>query len=110
MADHPMAYFITFRTSGTWLPGDERGSTDRRHNGWSQPHVAADSTPENIASSRLETHPVTLNPSQRHAVAESIVDPCRHRGWYQHALNVRTQHVAPGRERARGARARPERD
>src|SRR3954465_9461649 len=28
----PLAYFITFRCYGTWLPGDERGWVDRRHN------------------------------------------------------------------------------
>ena len=30
--DTPLAYFISFRTYGTWLHGDERGSIDRFHN------------------------------------------------------------------------------
>ena len=30
--DHiPLAYFITFRSYGTWLHGDKRGSVDRLH-------------------------------------------------------------------------------
>lgn len=28
-SDQPLAYFITFRTHGTWLHGDQRGSVDR---------------------------------------------------------------------------------
>jgi hypothetical protein len=27
----PLAYLITFRCYGTWLHGEQRGSTDRRH-------------------------------------------------------------------------------
>lgn len=30
--DTPLAYLITFRTYGTWLHGDERGSVDKNHN------------------------------------------------------------------------------
>jgi len=28
----PLAVFFTFRTYGTWLHGDERGSIDRNNN------------------------------------------------------------------------------
>jgi len=37
--DIPLAYFITFRTYGTWLHGDERGSIDRYHNRYKGPKV-----------------------------------------------------------------------
>jgi hypothetical protein len=28
--EFPLAYFISFRTYGTWLHGDERGSVNRK--------------------------------------------------------------------------------
>ena len=33
----PLAYLITFRTYGTWLHGDARGSVDREHNVFGTP-------------------------------------------------------------------------
>ena len=30
--EFPLAYFISFRTYGTWLHGDERFSVDRKQN------------------------------------------------------------------------------
>ena len=35
--DEPFAFLITFRTYGTWLAGDERGSVDKYHNKYSGP-------------------------------------------------------------------------
>ena len=37
MTDGILAYFSTFRTYGTWLHGDDRGSTDRSHSDWDTP-------------------------------------------------------------------------
>jgi len=37
--DTPLAYLITFRCHGTWLPGDERGSVDRFHNRYKSPYI-----------------------------------------------------------------------
>jgi hypothetical protein len=37
--DTPLAYFISFRTYGTWLHGDERSSTDRFHNQYGSPFI-----------------------------------------------------------------------
>jgi hypothetical protein len=34
----PLAYFFTWSTYGTWLPGDERGWVEYRH-GWQLPDV-----------------------------------------------------------------------
>lgn len=33
----PLAYFISFRTYGSWLRGDERGWQDRRNNKYGTP-------------------------------------------------------------------------
>ena len=35
----PLAYFLTWPTYGTWLPGDERGWVDY-HRGWQLPDPA----------------------------------------------------------------------
>ena len=35
----PLAYLITFRSYGTWLHGDERGSVDRFHNVYGTPRL-----------------------------------------------------------------------
>ena len=36
----PLAYFLTWPTYGTWLPGDECGWVEYRH-GWQLPDPAA---------------------------------------------------------------------
>jgi hypothetical protein len=41
-SDHyriPLAYLITFRSYGTWLHGDPRGSVDRFHNVYGKPRL-----------------------------------------------------------------------
>ncbi|MBA3569994.1 MAG: hypothetical protein H0W28_11765 [Pyrinomonadaceae bacterium] len=35
----PLAYFISFRTFGTWLHRDKRGSIDRFHNRYRSPYI-----------------------------------------------------------------------
>ena len=42
--DAPLAYFISFRTFGTWLHGDRRGSVDRSTTSTAH-HVWARSAP-----------------------------------------------------------------
>ena len=37
--DLPLGYLITFRSYGTWLHGDERGSIDRFHNRYKAPYL-----------------------------------------------------------------------
>ena len=93
MSSEPLAYLITFRTYGTWLPGDDRGSVDREHRNWSEPLAAADVARRNMAYSRLAAPPVTLTKEQRHLVSGEIQRQCDHRSWLVHAINVRTEHL-----------------
>jgi REP element-mobilizing transposase RayT len=93
MSEQALAYFITFRTYGTWLHGDDRGSSDRNHRAWDEPHVAPDAERRNIAYSRLATRPVTFDREQRRVVGNEIQRQCQHRDWILHAVNVRTEHV-----------------
>jgi hypothetical protein len=44
--DHtPLAYFIMFRSYGTWLHGDSRGSVDRLHNTYGTPRLPPNPVP-----------------------------------------------------------------
>ncbi len=84
----PLAYFLTWTTYGTWLPGDERGWVDRP--GQFQlpnPHLEA------VARSLLTEEPCVLNPQQRRLVEETISKHCRIRGWHLHVVHCRTKHV-----------------
>jgi REP element-mobilizing transposase RayT len=92
--DHtPLAYFITFRSYGTWLHGDNRGSVDRMHNTYGTPHLPANSLRQNYERRLLKRPPVKLTLKRRAAIERGIRDTCRFRKWLLWALNVRTNHV-----------------
>jgi hypothetical protein len=89
----PLAYFITFRTYGTGLHGDSRGSIDDEHHGYGQPFADADPSRERYEQSLLSHPPVSRTREQRASCGATIFDVCQHRGWALHAHNVRTNHV-----------------
>lgn len=94
----PLAYFLTWTTYGTWLPGDQRGWVDKP--GRFRP---PDEQLRNEARQRMTEPALTLDAEQRRLVESTIADHCRIRGWHLHAMNARTQHVhvvvsAPGRK------------
>ena len=104
--DTPLAYLITFRTYGTWLHGDERGSVDRFHNQYNWPCLQPDAKRLTENLRRLSYEIVTLNAKQRESTEAAIRETCVFRKWFLHAVNVRTNHVhvvvsigttAPGR-------------
>jgi hypothetical protein len=84
----PLAYFLTWTTYGTWLPGDERGWVERP--GQFQPPNPA---LEAAARSLLKEPPCVLAPQQRRLVEETIAKHCAIRGWHLHVVNCRTNHV-----------------
>ena len=91
--DTPLAYLITFRTRGTWLHGDRRGSIDRFHNGYRTPYIPANSTWHRYNQEHLKARPLVLGTSQRKSIAEAIKETCEIRKWSLLAHNVRTNHV-----------------
>lgn len=91
--DFPLAYLISFRCYGTWLHGDERGSTDRFHRNYKSPHIAANERWRQYNRRTLKSEPVTLGAAQRQSVETAITETCSIRGWKLHATNVRTNHV-----------------
>lgn len=91
--DLPLGYLLTFRTYGTWLHGDERGSTDRFHNRYGTPHLLPSEFRHSHDRRLLKGKPLLLNARQRQSVERTLSQVCEHRRWVLHALNVRTNHV-----------------
>ena len=92
--DHtPLAIFITFRTYGSWLHGDPRGSVDRFHNRYGSPRLPPNKLRQNFERNLLKRPPVQLNRRQREAAKEGIKEICEKRNWGLWAVNVRTNHV-----------------
>ena len=91
--DIPLAHLITFRSYGTWLHGDERGSINRYHNRYRTPYIAPNQPRRQYNSDSLKDEPVILNTAQRAHVETAIRETCAVRNWLLHAINVRTNHV-----------------
>lgn len=95
--EEPLAYFMTWTTYGSWLPGDERGWVDKP--GEFRP---PDAERDSAARQRMTEPALMLDVEQRRIVEDTIAEQCRIRGWQLHAVDARTQHVhvvvsAPGR-------------
>lgn len=84
----PLAYFLTWATYGTWLPGDERGWVEYRH-GWQLPSPVR----KLEAEARMSEDACVLDDEQRDLVEQTIKEHCRIRGWALHAVNCRTNHL-----------------
>ncbi len=83
-----LAYFSTWTTYGTWLPGDERGWFER-----GQGIQPADLMRNLEAALRMAADAVTLDLQQRCLVEKTIADHCAIRNWMLHAVNCRSNHV-----------------
>ena len=84
----PLAYFLTWPTYGTWLPGDERGWV-KRHHGMQPPDVEL----ERASATRMTEPACCFNLAQRQLVESTISAHCRRRGWQLFAVNCRSNHV-----------------
>ncbi|MEP7148902.1 MAG: transposase [Acidobacteriota bacterium] len=91
--DTPIAFFVSFRTYGTWLHGDERGSIDRFHNAYRSPYVEPNEKWLEYNRAKLKSPPFKLNAQARKVVEASVRNVCEYRGWHLYALNVRTNHA-----------------
>ena len=89
----PLAYFITFRCYGTWLPGDARGWTDRPVQSRDLSLRSTHPVLHSMAQATMSQEAFVLEQAHREAVDAAIRDVSAHRGWTLHALNVRTNHV-----------------
>ena len=91
--DTPLAYLISFRSYGTWLHGDNRGSIDRFHNRYGQPYLPLSDAWERHNRKQCRTDPFILGARERQAVQKAIRATCCIRRWDLQALNVRTNHL-----------------
>ena len=89
----PAAYLITFRTYGTWLHGDERGSVDRTHNRYGDSLIGGNERWRKHNRESMKRSPVRLNADKREAVEEGIQETCSRRKWTLWSLNVRSNHL-----------------
>ncbi|MEP7212103.1 MAG: hypothetical protein ABI791_03455 [Acidobacteriota bacterium] len=91
--DSPLAYLITFRTYGSWLHGDKRGSVNRYRNTFGTTYLPEEKAWLRINEIKLKSEPVILDSKQRTIVEASIRETCEFRCWQLLAINVRTNHV-----------------
>ena len=91
--DLPLAHLITFRSYGTWLHGDKRGSVDRDHNRYKSPYASPNENRKQHNQRTLKCRPVILSSNQRASVETAIRETCIRRDWLLRAINVRTNHV-----------------
>jgi REP element-mobilizing transposase RayT len=93
MSRHPLGYFLTWTTHGTWLYGDERYSVDDEHKIYGSPFVSPNAARNAYHAARLSRPPVVLNHVARQVVTQAIHDHCAVRDWLLHTINVRSNHV-----------------
>lgn len=85
--DEAIAYFITWTTYGTWLPGDQRGW-------WRKGELQSPNELfRKMAAAKMKETGFTLSPDERNSVEETVARHCHVRGWTLHAVNARTNHV-----------------
>lgn len=83
-----IAFFYTWTTYGTWLPGDQRGWF-RRGRGPQSPNPIL----QLEAALRMSESAITLDLEQRRLVEETVAAHCAIRKWVLHAVNCRSNHA-----------------
>ncbi len=91
--EFPLAYLISFRTYGTWLHGDKRGSMDRKHNVYGTSKILPNRALERSDARQRKRPCLTLDARQRPRVEKAVREVCDYRHYALHAINVRTNYV-----------------
>jgi hypothetical protein len=84
----PVAFFMTWPTYGTWLPGDERGWIEWHH-GWQLP----DTSLENDCRASMTETQCLLTSLEREIVLNQILETCKLRGWQHFVSDCRSNHA-----------------
>ncbi len=84
----PIAYFITWPTYGTWLPGDERGLGGVSQ-GWQLPVTDL----EQVCRACMTETQCLLSASEREIVLQQIQETCEFRNWVHFASDCRSNHA-----------------
>lgn len=88
----PVAYFLTFVTYGSRVPG-EPNAVSRRANGYAEPRTPLRRGLANKSRELMPYPQVILDQPMRLVAELAIRQHCEFRGWDLHALNVRTNHA-----------------
>ena len=91
--NHPIAYFITFTTYGTWLHGADLTSVDRIHNIVGTPFLKPNPRRNHARKEQLRQEPYHLDLIRRQIVLNTIREVTDYRAWKLWAAHVRTNHV-----------------
>ncbi|HEY1189859.1 MAG TPA: transposase [Gemmata sp.] len=94
-------WFFTWRTYGTWLPGDSgfvgyyrsAAGESRSDNRVGEPATEAMPALANYASGLLTHEATRLVPEAAGVILLELLRTCRHRGWQPDALAVLSDHV-----------------
>ena len=89
----PIAYLLTFRTFGTWLHGDERGSYTRRYQQRSSKYISPNVPLKETMETELKQSSVILGRRERIIVTDAIAEACKIREYNLRAINVRSNHT-----------------
>jgi hypothetical protein len=76
--DSPLAYFISFRSYGTWLHGDKRGAIDRAHNRYRTPYLPSQAKWLHYNEQQLKTEPLIPKARHRKSCGSSDSGDLRH--------------------------------
>jgi hypothetical protein len=79
--DEPAGFLLTFRTYGTWMHGDPRGSVDDEHNVYDTPLLAPSAARLRREAAAMRFSPLVFNPVMQRVVDDSIVDTCAYQKW-----------------------------
>jgi len=85
----PLAYFLTWTTYGTWLPGDERGWNRKGD----QESLVTNRARQESAMAKLKERSFVLSSDDCSLVETVILQHCEMRAWKSHALSIRSNHV-----------------
>ncbi len=88
-----LAYFLTWTTYGTWLPGDERNWVDRHHLSTTPAIQPPNPQLQAYARTMLKEEPVILSHTMRNTVRDALLGCCKNYSWHIHALAVCSNHI-----------------
>ena len=74
---YPLAYLFTFRSYGTWLPGDKRGTITKYVNKLGELYLPENKDWEAESRSLLLSKPFEIDSKRRGVIQGSIRESCR---------------------------------
>ncbi|HEX9744006.1 MAG TPA: hypothetical protein VGB30_01130 [bacterium] len=87
---YPVAYLITIRCYGTFLPGQE-GRVDRiKFNSYGTGNLPAHSGLEKYSNATLTQPPYYMDEARRKIILDTIISVSKYRKWILHAAHVRS--------------------